>query len=467
MKTKGWQKVFSFTLVQHIKSKSFIVGTVIVCVIVMLLCASINVLPALLSGGEDVDASSDGSVSAVSRVYLFDEAGILTDEDTAAITADGVHLSDTDKSPDELIGILETSEGSEAVIILSAEESEGEVVGFVIKTYYSPDSDSDSIDALSTLVSEYVTYRNLLNAGVSPETYAAAQRYISVSKIQAGNDEWSIFESLINYIVPMVVSIILFILIFLYGNTVAQSIATEKTSRVMELLLVSVRPLAVVIGKVLAMGIISIGQFLLICIVGSVSFLVTAPLGIGGLIMDAMSSAELYQTAASADDNITEAAQAIQDSLGGFSVLTALLILIVFILGFLFFSLIAALIGASVSRTEDLPQAMTPYSMLGVIGFYLAYFPILFTAESFETGSAVTSPMQMFSYFFPISSPFALPSALMLGTLSTAQAIAAVLILAVCVALIAVVVSKVYEGLILHNGSRLKLSDIFKMAARK
>ena len=76
-------------------------------------------------------------------------------------------------------------------------------------------------------------------------------------------------ESAINYIVPIVFSLVLFIFIFAYGQTVAQSIATEKTSRVMELLLTSVRPLAVVIGKVLAMCLVSIAQFLVIAGLGA------------------------------------------------------------------------------------------------------------------------------------------------------------------------------------------------------
>ena len=91
-------------------------------------------------------------------------------------------------------------------------------------------------------------YRNMLDLGVKPEDFAATQRYYTTSKIQAGSDEWSVLESAINYIVPIVFSLILFIFIFAYGQTVAQSIATEKTSRVMELLLTSVRPLAVVIA---------------------------------------------------------------------------------------------------------------------------------------------------------------------------------------------------------------------------
>ena len=75
--------------------------------------------------------------------------------------------------------------------------------------------------------------------------------------------------------------------------------------------------------------------------------------------------------------------------------------------------------------------------------------------------------LQTFSYYFPVSSPFSLPAALMVGRLSLPEAFVAVLILAAFVVLVAVIVARVYEMIILHNGSRLKFMDIIKMAGRK
>ena len=159
--------------------------------------------------------------------------------------------------------------------------------------------------------------------------------------------------------------------------------------------------------------------------------------------------------------------EAFNGSFGSMTPLSFVLIFVIFILGFLFYALIAALVGASVSRMEDLAQAMQPYSLLGVLGFYLAYFPAMFTMDSLETGAASDNVMQTFSYYFPVSSPFSLPAALMIGKLSMPEVIVAVLILAAFVALVAVIVARVYEMIILHNGSRLKFMDIIKMAGRK
>lgn len=460
MKTKGWQKVFSFTFIQYIKTKSFIVGTVIMCLIVALLAVGVNILPGLLSDEEEVFGDSEQEASSPAAVYIYDNCGIFTEEDYTTLTALGVNVAQTELSADDMLDRLVNAH-NEAMVSISAEEYEGMIIGYNVKTYYAPDAESNAVDYISYAVSETVNYRNIINAGVSPENYAATQRSVYTTKITAGSDEWNIFESAINYFVPIVVSLVLFMLIFIYGQTVAQSIATEKTSRVMELLLTSIRPLAVVIGKVLSMGLVCILQFLLVCIIGGVAFAASAPFGLGGEIMDMMNSTtELTGEGA-------QIAEALEHTVGNFGALHIIMILLIFILGFVFYALIAALVGASVSRMEDLTAAMQPYSILGVVGMYLAYFPVLGNLDSMETGAASVNPLQIFSYYFPLSSPFALPSALLLDHMSMGEVAIAIGILAVFTALVAVLVAKVYEMIILHNGNLLKFKDIIAMAVRK
>ncbi len=459
MKTKGWQKVFGFTFIQYVKTKSFIIGTVIMCLLVALMAVCLNILPGLLSDDEDVDGSGDAPASTAA-VYIYDDIGILTDEDFAMIKGIGVSIAETELSAADMLAQLETATDS-AMITISAQELEGVTLAYNVKTHYSPDADGDAVDYITTAVAQMVDYRNLINAGVSPENYQQTQLRVNTAKLEAGQGEWNMFESMLNYFVPIIVSLVLFVMIFAYGQTVAQSIATEKTSRVMELLLTSIRPLAVVIGKVLAMGLVCVLQALSVVITGSVAFLISAPFGIGSEIMNLLNNVSEI-TAENA-----EIVEALQNTIGNFGALHVLLIVIIFILGFVFFALIAALVGASVSRMEDLTAAMQPYSILGVVGMYLAYFPVIGNLDSLETGAASVNFMQLFSYYFPLSSPFALPSALLLGHLTMPQVIIAVGILALFTALVAVLVAKVYEMIILHNGNLLKFKDIIAMALRK
>lgn len=461
MKTKGWQKIFRFTFIQHIKTKSFIVGTIIVCLLTALMVAGVNVLPKLLSDEEEVISGSSSELTYPDTVYIYDNCEIMVPQDLTSLRNAGINVQQTRFNITEMTDKLAESTESAAMVLIDEATQDGFVLGYNVKTYYSPETPSEAVDGVTTAIYQMVDYRNMMNAGVSPENYAATQRYITTSKVTAGADEWNIFESAINYFVPIVVSLVLFMLIFVYGQTVAQSIATEKTSRVMELLLTSVRPLAVVIGKVLAMGLVSICQFILICLVGGGTFFATASFGIGGELIALMNSTENL-----VGEN-AEIAEALSNTIGTITPFTIVLLFVIFILGFMFFALIAALAGASISRMEDLQQAMQPLSFLGIVGVYLAYFPVIFNLDSMDTGAAAINPVQIFSYYFPVSSPFALPSALLLGTLSTIEVVIAIAILAVFVVLIAIVVAKVYEAIILHNGNRIKMTDIFKMALRK
>ncbi len=485
MKTKGWQKVFSFTFIQYVRTKSFIVGTILICVFSSLICVLTNVLPNVINSDKSSEGSVGGEVTNVEeflntgRLYLFDETKVLAEEDKQTLSEMfGGRFSEPSETLNEVTDRLSASESSEIAVRISARnDKDGKIWGYEVRSYYSANA-KGSADMTGGTVSELINRRILLNAGVAPEKYEETQVSVTTSKTEAGNKNLNTIQSLVNYALPLVISIVLFMLIFTYGSIVAQSIATEKTSRVMELLLTSVRPLAVVIGKVLAMGLVSFLQFALIILVGMASFTLSNPFGWIGNAMELLKDPEMQAAlsqmtaggsvgAANVSTSELEMAQAVSDLTSVFTPVNIILIIVIFILGFLFFSLVAALIGASISRMEDLQAAMAPYSIIGVFGMYLAYFPVIFNLENLESGDAATNPVQVFSYFFPVSSPFALPSAVLLGTLEPWKIAVSIGLLAVFVALIAVVVGKVYEAIILHNGNRIKLSDILKMAVRR
>lgn len=487
MKTKGWQKVFSFTFIQYVRTKSFIVGTILICIFSSLICVLTNVLPNIINSDKSSEGSLGGEVTNVEeflntgRLYLFDETNVLDEEDKQTLSEIfGGRFSEPTESLNAVTDRLSASDSAEiAVRISSRNDKDGKIWGYEVRSYYSANA-KGSADMTGGTVSELINRRILLNAGVSPEKYEDTRVSVTTSKTEAGGKNLSAIQGMVNYALPLVISIVLFMLIFTYGSIVAQSIATEKTSRVMELLLTSVRPLAVVIGKVLAMGLVSFLQFALIILVGMASFTLSNPFGWIGdameLLKDPEMQAALSQMTAGGAGSVgavnvstseLEMAQAVSDLTSVFTPANIISIVVIFILGFLFYSLVAALIGASISRMEDLQAAMAPYSVIGVFGMYLAYFPIVFNVENLENGDAAVNPVQLFSYFFPVSSPFALPSAVLLGTLEPWKIAVSIGLLAVFVALIAVVVGKVYEAIILHNGNRIKLSDILKMAVRR
>ena len=138
MRTKGWQKVFSFTFVQFIKTKSFIIGTTIICVLVAAIAVLTNILPVLINNDDNnsVPGSAGGDRAFFSAVYLFDEPSILDDEDILTISEmlNGA-LFDSDKSFDELCEELKDTDSALAALKITAITSDsGTVIQYNIRT---------------------------------------------------------------------------------------------------------------------------------------------------------------------------------------------------------------------------------------------------------------------------------------------------------------------------------------------
>lgn len=455
MKTKGWKNVYSFTLLQQIKTKSFIISTVIITLIVALIAATANILPVFLLDSEiskiENAMSGQGALS-VSKLYISNETGLEFNfnlsEVAPALTTEYISAEEADIKAKE----LETS--TEATMLSRITLSEQGC--FDISSCYAAESETISegdCGVINQILSSQLKAQYLTSFGVPEDSLAAAINGVTVSTIQAGKAQTSMIQEIINMIVPMFSSLILFMFIFAYSQLVAQSVAIEKSSKIMEYLLTSIKPLAVIIGKVLAICTVSIMQFLIIIAGGFFGFLVSMPFGIFTKINVLVAASATSGIGAEAQSVLTD----IQGAFSSVNIGTIIVILVTFILGFLLYALIAGLAGASISKMEDLSAAIQPMSFIGVLGFYLAYFPQI-------GGNTEPNMISTISHYLPISSPFCLPSAYMLGQVSTGEAVISLLILLASVVVLTLLVAKVYEHIVLHTGNRLKISDMLKMA---
>ena len=203
--------------------------------------------------------------------------------------------------------------------------------------------------------------------------------------------------------------------------------------------------------KVLAMCTIALSQIIWFA----------AVCGIGGFAMFSLAGSPIQQVPTAMDPgdfDMNAMMEAISESFSSFNALSIVLLIVIFLMGFLFYSLIAGLFGASVSRAEDLQSSMQPMALISVLGFYLSYFPSITGNISQE------NVLIAISRYLPISSPFALPSAILLGEMTPLEIGISLVLLGVSLVLMALLVSKVYEAIVLHNGNRLKFSEIIKLA---
>lgn len=405
--------IIKYTIKENITKKSFLITTAILIALIVLICNVPNIL----------DLFSNNEESEELQKVLIDDSNNLLGEDLysikdMAITI-GYEVEINTQYTEEQIKEKIVSEEILGYIQITLNEETG-----MPKLNYTKNgsmfSGNGEIDQFTSLIKVIQVNKELVQSNVSLESIEKINSNIEY-EIKYLNDENN------NFGVAMASAFILFFAIYFYGNTVAVSVSSEKTSRVMETLITSTSPTNIIIGKTIAMGIVGLMQMLV-------------------LILTAVASYKLF---------IPESMEFITDIIGNinFSVGSIAICIVYFILGYTTYAFLNAVTGATVSKVEDLQSAQTPVALISLFSFYLAYF----------TATMPDSAASKFASIFPLSSAFSMPGRILAGGATTIEIIASILIILVTAIIFAIVSIKVYSGAVLHYGKRLKLNELFKL----
>jgi ABC-2 type transport system permease protein len=348
---------------------------------------------------------------------VIDNAGLFADKTAldAALTGYAVDIV-TQEQEGKIIDRTKTdSKISLAVVQISG--------GAVSYDYYvKSEGNGPSPDMLSAVFKSIYSAQLLSENGVKSSVITSVLGSVTYRVHQAGKGMMS------GYIPAILVSLLLFMCIYMYGYWVAMSIASEKTSRVMELLITSTRPSKIVIGKSIAMGLLGLLQLLIVIAASVTTYKIAYPkdFNIGGLTIN----------------------------FSGFTPYYAVMIIIYFVLGFALYAMISAVAGATVSNAEDIRTAIMPVSMVAVIAFYFAYGTIMVP----ESTAAVAASI------IPFSAPFSMPSRILMTEVPVWQMAVSIGLLAVTTVLMAWVSIRLYSSAVLHYGRKLKISELIAMS---
>ena len=229
--------------------------------------------------------------------------------------------------------------------------------------------------------------------------------------------------------ISMMFSLLLFFAIYYCAYQVAMSITVEKTSKIIDTLITSTPPKAIVWGKTLGIGLVGLFEVLLIAIVGVISYNLFFPAETLAGIID----------------------------LSGISIMFLVISIVYFILGYTFYAFIYAFSGSLVSKPEDVQSISGLVSIIVIIGFYLSYFSMMNPASN----------LNKWATMLPISSPFSVPSRFMTGAASGADVLISIIILIISSIIIAIVATKIYSSAILNYGTKLDMKNIIKMFKQK
>ena len=213
---------------------------------------------------------------------------------------------------------------------------------------------------------------------------------------------------------------LLYFLFILFGQFVAQGVVEEKSSRVVELLLATMRPWQLLAGKIVGLGLLGLMQIAVIAVVGVA----------GALAFDVV-------------------------DLPGQLIGTVLTVLAWFVIGYAFYAAVFAVAASLVSRQEDLGSVLTPTSIVLVVGFVIA---VQAAQDPGSTMATVTS-------FIPGLSPMVMPVRQAAGEAAWWEVGLAVLLMLLAIAVIVRIGGRIYSGALLRTGGRLKLREA--LAAEK
>lgn len=266
---------------------------------------------------------------------------------------------------------------------------------------------------LRGLVTAVAHQKAMAQAGLTPEQVELVTAQPRVSSVELGEQpsDTDKDDSYYASLTTMLVGIFLvFYLVILFAGNVGGRITEEKASRVVEILLATVRPIDFLVGKIL-------GNFLF----GFVSSVVIVAVGIGAV-------------------GLSGIVEGLDVSLETLSVL-----IVMFVLGALFFGSLYAAAGALVSRSEDMYSSQMPILLLL---FLLIYAP------AFGMSALESTTMTVFTWLPPTSLTVA-PLQFAVGNISGVELLCSWLILTCIVVLICVLAARIYRNAILHTGTRV------------
>lgn len=465
---RGWKEIFSFTFIQGIKAKSIIISIAIMCVVAF---AAVPVI-SLINGSDDekktetsisevkvvdmtgLDLVKDMEVLKSDKLYDEDEEKIYTDINYSKADIDMNSFTDDRKLKDIYtfekdsktvymqISYTEDSFGIEVVYSGESKVSDKDLEDyndFVEKNFRKVLVQNMNVDADDVKVVDSVntiTYRQI---GEDGKTIDENGEDTSKTDESAAKKDYS--HSKYNIIYAMLM-LVLFVLAFC-GERIAMSIITEKSSKVMEYLMTSIKPMAIVVGKILA------NLLILLIQIGSVIISFGLSLVVNGVLTgkDGNMNIPSYITDIFSKGNFS-----------GSNIFTFIVAILIIICGFIFYGLIAALAGASVSKMEEMSEGVKMYTILLIIGAYIAMFLMM------QGGYKDSSTLKYVVMMIPLTSIFIAPASLATGYLSLTAGIGSLVIMIIAIVLLVKFVANVYESMIYYNGAALKVKDIINIS---
>jgi len=309
-------------------------------------------------------------------------------------------------------------------------------------------------DYINTTMKTVIEHQKLLASGIDPDIVKAANTSIYVQSIRMSEDEnvekksYGEFEFLLGLVLAMVI----YFVIFIFGSQVMRGVIEEKTNRIIEVIISSVKPFELMMGKIIGIAFVGLTQFLLWGVL---------TLGIYGIVSSFLPVQDVFSTGTAMTEQITEVSANTDnqevltkafDIIHSINFKTVLwCFLFYFIGGYFLYSAMFAAVGSAVDNETDTQQFVTPISLLLVI-------PMICSTI---LANAPDSSIAVWLSMIPFTSPVAMMLRIPFGV-PIWQVVTSVALLFVTFIIFTWLASKIYRTGILMYGKKVSWKEIFK-----
>lgn len=390
---------------REIKERSRSKAYRITSILTLLIVLAIIVVPSLFGSSTDrhtIGAVGDGNAEIIEAAEAIGNANVEEGEDPA------VELT-LETYADVSSGETAVRDGEVEALLVDGEK--------IITKSAGGFGSSSVVDLLQRGAS---TIRLEGLAAQDPEAAAQVVEILTNDALESvtlsGDDTDRQSEGVIAYAGMLM----LYIAILVYGTWILSGVTEEKTNRVVEVLLASVKPWQLLAGKIIGIGSLGLAQFGLTIIVAAVAIQATGTLDVPELPVASVVNLILW-----------------------------------FALGFLVYAVLFAAAGSLASRMEDAQSTSLPITMLAIAAFFLS----VITLDNPD------GPVAVVGAFVPLTAPFVVPVRVALDAIPVWQYIVSIAIAAGSIVGLLLLAGRVYAGGLLQYGGRIRLRQAWRSAS--
>ena len=447
---KNFSKVFKFTFHNQVATKGYKLGTILFAILLFAVPAVVLYFVGASSDGDDDKIDSCGAdkiyvVSADAELEDFNSLNALAVENY-----DSIQYTSEKSVGDALAAIKDSGETTSLILeIMHGDQISERIIvpeGSTIDTGTAENYEEfiDEADQTFTVLASGLPMQELAKVSVpvksdvyTADGYAAGN---SLMNDKAALKEQSNSEILdvVNLVLTFGAIMIIYFVVIMYGNGITHNIVLEKSNKLMDTMLVSIHPQALVFGKmmgVLAAAFLQLFTWIIMLV--------------GGFATGYVLVEKLFPKSDLAFITFLKSFK----ELDIFSPINVVIAILVLVLGIVFYCSIAAICGAISSSREQAASNQGIFVIILLISFYLVIFNI--NGSSFAT----------WIYLLPCTGAFVLPSGVCTGLISTELALAGLGIVIVITGLLLFLAGKLYTMMSLYKGNKVDLVKAMKMLA--